>query len=273
MRHLNTYPNLSNLTLVYLLPEDLNHNIHSMERSDFKYYTEENIHPGFSVDCVLLSFHKGKIKVLLRKFALGNYYSLLGGFMFNHEDANQAAHRILEERSGIKDIFMKQFYLFSDPNRTIVSQNKDYVDKNAESELEGKWLLRRFISMGYIAFVQYNKVNLAESTDESLSWHDINKLPSLQSDHANIIKMAMERTQSMFPLIPVGYELLPEKFTMSELRKIYEIILDKKLDRRNFQRKILANDCIEQLDETKEGRTYNPPILYRFKSPDLGLVF
>ncbi len=244
-----------------------------MGSSDFKYYTEENIHPGFSVDCVLLSFHKGKIKVLLRKFALEDYYSLLGGFMFNHENADQAAHRILEEFSGLKDIFLKQFCLFSDPDRTIFSQNKDYINKNAESEQEGKWLLRRFISMGYIAFVQYDKVNLLESVDETLSWYDIKKLPRLQSDHANIIEMAIERTRTKFPLVPVGYELLPEKFTMTELRKIYEIILDKKLDRRNFQRKILSNDCIEQLDETMEGRTYNPPILYRFKSPDIGLVF
>lgn len=244
-----------------------------METDDFKYYTEENIHPGFSVDCVLLSFHKGKIKVLLRKFALGDYYSLLGGFMFNHEDANQAAHRVLEERSGLKDIFLKQFYLFSDPNRTIYSQNRDYVTKHAKSETDGKWLLRRFVSMGYIAFVQYDKVNLAESLDETLVWHDIKKLPPLQSDHENIIKVAMERMQLLFPLIPVGYELLPEKFTMTELRRIYEIILNKKLDRRNFQRKILSYDCIEQLEETKAGRTYNPPILYRFKSPDIGISF
>ncbi|WP_085534981.1 NUDIX hydrolase [Massilibacteroides vaginae] len=244
-----------------------------MKSDDLKYYTEDNIHPGFSVDCVLLSFHKGKIKVLLRKFALDDYYSLLGGFMFNHEDANQAAHRILEERSGIKDVFLKQFYLFSDPNRTITSQNKDYLEINAESENEGKWLLRRFISMGYVAIVQYDKVVLSKDAGETLKWYDINKLPPLQSDHANIIEKAMDSIRMVFPVVPVGYELLPEKFTMTDLRKIYEIFLKKKLDRRNFQRKILANDCIEQLDETVEGRTYNPSILYRFKSPDIGLVF
>lgn len=247
--------------------------MHSSDFEYFKYYTEDNIHPGFSVDCVLLSFHKGKIKVLLRKFALGDYYALLGGFMFNHEDANQAAHRILQERAGIDNIFLKQFYLFSDPNRTITSQNQEYVKINAESEAEGKWLIRRFISMGYLALVQYDKVTLSKCVDETLNWYDINKLPPLQSDHANIIKIAMERISMLFPVIPVGYELLPEKFTMTELRKIYEIFLDKKLDRRNFQRKILSNDCIEQLDETLEGKSYNPPILYRFKSPDIGLAF
>ena len=244
-----------------------------MGLSEFHYYKEESIHPGFSVDCVLLTFHKGKIKVLLRKFAVGDYYSLIGGFMFNHENANQAAQRVLEKMTGIKDIFLKQFYLFSDPQRTIFAQNQEYVNRYASSEAEGKWLLRRFISMGYIAFVPYDKIELTKGGSEILNWYDINKLPPLQSDHANIIKTALEWIRSVFPTIPVGYELLPEKFTMTELRRIYEILLDKKLDRRNFQRKILSNDCIEQLGETKEGRTYNPPILYRFNSPDIGLSF
>ena len=240
---------------------------------EFIYYTDENIHPGFSIDCVLFCFNKGKIKVLLRKFALKDYYSLLGGFMFKHEDANQAAYRILEDYSGIKNIFLRQFHLFSDPNRTIPSQNEEYVKRNAKSDNEGSWLLHRFISMGYLALVQYDKINLSEGTDESLVWCDIKKLPPLQSDHANIIQMALEHTQMIFPLIPVGYELLPEKITMTELRNIYEIILNKKLDRRNFQRKILSQDYIEQLKEIKGGRTYNPPILYRFKSPDIGMMF
>jgi len=239
-----------------------------MTLNNFNLYTEENIHPGFSVDCVIFGFHKGKIKVLLRKFDLEDYWSLLGGFMFNQENADQAAHRVLEFHTGLKNIFLKQFHLFSNPNRTNITQNMDYVNKNATPDNDGKWLLRRFISMGYYALVKYENVKLPLSPDETLKWYDIQKLPHLQSDHKNIIETALIMIRSMLPLIPIGYELLPEKFTMTELRKIYEIILGKTLDRRNFQRKTLSEGRVIQLNETVSGKTYNPPILYTFISPD-----
>lgn len=243
-----------------------------MGTKEFELYTEESIHPGFSLDCVILSFHKGKIKVLLRKFELEDYWSLLGGFMLNNEDADQAAYRVLEFHTGIKNIFLRQFHLFSDPDRTDIAKNREYVNRHAISEDKGKWLIRRFISMGYYALVKYEDVKLPTNPEELVKWYDISKLPHLQSDHKNIINTALEMIKSMFPVIPVGYQLLPEKFTMTELRKIYEIILQKKFDRRNFQRKVLADGRVEQLEETKTERVYNPPILYRFKSPDIGII-
>lgn len=244
-----------------------------MTINKFGYYTEENIHPGFSVDCVIFSFHKGKIKVLLRKFELEDYWSLLGGFMFVNEDADQAAYRVLESHTGLKDIYLKQFHLFSDPERTNIETNTNYVKQNATVRDEGQWLIRRFITMGYYALVKYDNVELPMSPNTTLKWYDIYKLPHLQSDHENIIKTAMSIIRAMLPVVPVGYELLPEKFTMSELRRIYEIILERTFDRRNFQRKVLADGRVEQLAETKVGKVYNPPILYQFKSPDIGLIF
>lgn len=122
-------------------------------------HTAENSHPGFSVDCVIIAFHKGKIKVLLRDFGINNYKALLGGFVFNDESADQAAHRILELYTGLSNIFLKQFALFSDPNRTIMKQNLDYVAQYSSVRNDGKWLLRRFITMGYFALVRYDEVN------------------------------------------------------------------------------------------------------------------
>ncbi|NDV70148.1 NUDIX domain-containing protein [Dysgonomonas sp. 25] len=241
-----------------------------MKKDNFDYYyKEEDIHPGFSVDCVIFSFHKRKLQVLLRKFALEDYWSLLGGFMYNHEDSEQAAYRILEHHTGTRNMFLRQFHLFSDPTRTDMEQNKNYINRNASSEEEGKWLLRRFITMGYYALVKYDNVKLSAAPDESLKWYDIQKLPHLQSDHENIIKTALKTIRAMLPVIPIGYELLPEKFTMTELRKIYEIIMEKEFDRRNFQRKILSEGSVVQLDETVSGKTYNPPILYSFRAPDM----
>ncbi len=235
-----------------------------MKTNIFESYNADNIHPGFSIDCVVISFHKGKIRILLNKFELRNYWSLPGGFMFNEEDADQAANRILKSRTGLADVFLKQFYLFSDPNRTIMEQNADFLKENASNENEGTWLLRRYISLGYYALVKYDNVKISPKDKERLKWYDINDLPPLYSDHENIIKMAFNTIRAMLPIIPIGYELLPEKFTMTELRKIYEIVLDRTFDRRNFQRKVLTEGKIIQLDEKKGNKTYNPPIMYTF---------
>lgn len=231
-------------------------------------YTEEKIHQGFSVDCVVFSFYKGKLRVLLREFDLDDFWSLLGGFMYNDEDADHAAFRILEFYTGLKDIYLKQFHLFSDPNRTIMNQNLSFVKQNGTPDNQGRWLLRRFISMGYYTLVRYNDVRPNLLKGNPIKWFDIYDLPPLYSDHENIIKTAIETIRAMFPFIPIGYKLLPEKFTMTELRKVYEIFLNKKLDRRNFQRKILSEGHVVQLEEKKNNKEYNPPLLYSFKSPD-----
>jgi len=237
-------------------------------KSLFYPYTVENIHPGFSIDCVIFSYHKKKLRILLNKFDVSKYWQLPGGFMFKHENSDEAATRILSERTGLKGIYLKQFYLFSDPDRTKIAQNLEYITKNADKEknTEGseEWFLQRFISLGYYAFVRYEDVNLSSTKEDTAKWFDLNNLPALYSDHENIIKTSLEMIRSLISILPIGNELLPEKFTMSDLRRIYEIFLDKTLDRRNFQRKILSTGILIQLGETANSSPYNPPILYSF---------
>lgn len=235
-----------------------------MNTTKFWPYTAENIHPGFSVDCVILSFHKGKLNVLVSKFCVEDLWALPGGFMLNDEAADEAAYRILSMRTGLTDIFLRQFHLFSDPKRTSMEQNRRFITLNASYEEEGNWLLRRYVTLGFYALVKYDKVKLSSIEGELLEWHPIDSLPRLYSDHEHIIKTALKTIQTLLPVIPIGYELLPEKFTMTELRKIYEGILGKMLDRRNFQRKILAEGYVVQSDETGKSQTYNAPILYSF---------
>lgn len=231
-------------------------------------YTIDNIHPGFSIDCVILSFHKKKLRVLLKQFDINKYWQLPGGFMFKNESSDEAASRILTQRTGLSGIYLKQFYLFSDPERIMMDQNAEYVkistEKGENTYQEGKWLLQRFISLGYYAFVKYDEVKLSKIERDQSKWFDIENLPQLYSDHGNIIETSLKTIRSILPIVPIGFELLPEKFTMSELRKIYEIILGRELDRRNFQRKVLASGTIIQLDEVKDTSSYNPPILYTF---------
>lgn len=235
----------------------------------FHPYTLENIHPGFSIDCVVLSYYKKKIRVLLNRFDISPYWQLPGGFMFREEDSDQAVKRVLKERTGVENIFLRQFHLFSDPQRTKLEQNLDYINKTIKkgenTKDVDKWFMQRFISLGYYALAKYDEIKLVSTKKDTAKWFDINNLPDLYSDHEHIINKSLEMIRSTLPVLPIGYELLPEKFTMSDLRKIYETFLDKTLDRRNFQRKILAADILDQLDETANESPYNPPILYSFK--------
>lgn len=227
---------------------------------DLAPYSVDSIHPGFSVDCVVLCFHKKKIHVLLNKFDVSDLWQLPGGFMLKEESADEAAYRTLSMRTGATNIYLKQFHLFSDPNRTKMDQNEVL----SVAGYGAPWLMQRFVSLGYYALVKYDEVQLSRVEGESSKWFDIHNLPPLYSDHGHIIETAKEMIRSMLPTLPIAYKLLPEKFTLSEFRRIYEIILNKTYDRRNFQRKLLATGFIVQLDETKTASTYNPAALYTF---------
>ena len=196
--------------------------------------------------------------------------------MLNTENSDEAATRILKQRTGLSGVFLKQFYLFSDPHRTKIEQNKEYLEMNASkrgyAEENEEWFLQRFLSLGYYAFVKYDSVKLSFTDEDEAKWFDVTHLPALYSDHENIIKTALTTIRSLIPILPIGYELLPEKFAISELRKIYEIILDKPLDRRNFQRKVLSLGMVVQLDEVGNASPYNPPILYSFKKDTKDMV-
>lgn len=237
-----------------------------MSKSVLYPYSSENTHHGFSVDCVILTFHEGQIKVLLgKRDIILDFWALPGGFMFKDEDADKAAIRALNKFTGLEDVFIKQFYLFSDPARTIIEQNRGMLEKEKVADDEShKWFLQRFVTLGYYSLVSYDKVKEKLVETDTLRWYNITEIPPMYSDHENIIHTALDTIKTLLPAIPVAYELLPEKFTMFELRKIYEILLDRTFDRRNFQRKVLMNGNIMQLDERKKSNAYNPPILYSF---------
>lgn len=237
-------------------------------QSFFLSYTSDNIHQGFSVDCVIFSFYKNKLKVLLNNFENANYWQLPGGFMFKTETAEDAAHRILKARTGLNNVFMRQFHLFSDIDRTKMDENVKFIEldseRNSNQEDTEKWFLQRFISLGYHAFIRYENAKLISNKMDTAKWFNVDELPLLYSDHNRIVNKSLETIRENITLLPIGQQLLPEKFTMTEFRKIYEIILDKPIDRRNFQKKALSSEVVVQLDEVKNTSTYNPPILYSF---------
>jgi len=217
-----------------------------------------------SIDCVVLGFHENELKVLLLKAKYAGKWALPGGFILKEEHMDVAADRILKERTGLDKIFLQQFYVFSDPARSTKKINQRFL-KNVGIKARKSWMFERFISVGYSALVDFTKVQpVADIFSEECDWFNIHKIPEMILDHENILKKALDHLRIQLNFQPVGYNLLPLKFTMPELQKLYETILEKKLDRRNFQRKIIDTGILKRLDETKKGVAHKAPFYYKF---------
>ena len=209
-----------------------------------------------SVDCVIFGFHDDQLKVLLMKWKNGGQWCLPGGFVKYEESVDDSAVRTLKERTGLDKIYLQQFHTFGDPNR----------EKGKSIKIKGvSWINNRFVSVGYYALVEYSKVTpQPDILSMECRWWDLQHVPTLIYDHNLIIKKALEALRLDLNDHPVGYNLLAEKFTMPELQRLYETILDKPLDRRNFQKKILGLGILERLKERKLGGAHKAPYLYRF---------
>lgn len=221
-----------------------------------------------SIDCVIFGFHDGELKVLLLKWKGTEFWSLPGGRIFLEESVNDAVVRILHERTGLKEIFLQQFYTFGDSDR--------YKNGLAEHLLEKlEWLfgedfydekyMKRNVSIGYMALVEFDQVMPTPDwyTDEC-KWVEISAIPELLFDHNEMVEIALKALRRQLSYQPIGYNLLPEKFTMPELQRLYETILGKQLDRRNFQKLMLSYDILEKLPEKRTGGAFKAPFLYKF---------
>jgi ADP-ribose pyrophosphatase YjhB (NUDIX family) len=221
--------------------------------------------PGISVDCTIFGFHENVLKVLLLKLAPSKKWALPGGFILKNETIENAAYRVLQERTGVENIFLQQFNAFGDPTRSdaTIHQNR-YLDFGIKIPKEN-WLLQRFITIGFYALIDFTEVQIGKDNyDVSAEWIDIKKLNNLMMDHEGIILKALEVLRTQLAYLPIGRNLLPKKFTMPELQKLYETILDHKLDRRNFQRKMIGFGILNKLTETRKGGAHKAPFLYTF---------
>jgi len=222
-------------------------------------------HPGVSLDCVILGFHDGCLKVLLVNFNNYGKWLLPGGFVYKTEDVDTAAHRMVHRRVGLENIFLKQFYFFGDAKRTDAAENKQLLQNLNISDRVRDWFSGRFVTVGFYSLVQYMKVKSSiNNRDEDFQWFKLNELPDMYGDHRQIIEKAIGSIRQQIGYVPIGYELLPEKFTMPELRTIYESIIGHEIDRRNFQRKMLSIGLVRKLNESRRGGAYKSPILYSF---------
>ncbi len=216
-----------------------------------------------SIDSVIFTIQDDALKVLLTKFADEIGWMLPGGFIGKNEDTDSAAIRILQERTGVKNNYLQQFKVFSDPERFSFKKILNEID--TESTITFAQLPERVISIGYFVLVNYEKLKLTGGIyREKSKWIDIRELPKLAFDHSEIIFEAIKALRKEIHFKPIGYNLLPEKFTMTELQRLYEIVLDRKIDRSSFQRKMLNWNIYKRLGELKEGVAHKRPFLYKF---------
>ncbi len=236
--------------------------------ADFKLLLEKGdkiYQTGISVDCVVFGFHENALKILLIKVNYINKWALPGGFIQKDENVDAAAYQILKERTGINNIFLQEFSVFGSPHRSDASVHQNRYQEYGVKIPKDNWLMQRFITVGYFALIDFTEVELMqESYLEGCNWIDINKVGPLMMDHENIVSKALETLRNQIAYTPIGKNLLPKKFTMPELQKLYETILNKKLDRRNFQRKMIGFGILNRLSETRKGGAHKAPFLYTF---------
>ncbi|RLD77429.1 MAG: NUDIX hydrolase [Bacteroidetes bacterium] len=233
----------------------------------------DNLIPGNSVDCVIFGFENQQLKILLLKWKFSNLWTLPGGFIYKTDDMDSAARRILEERTNLENIFLNQFHTFGNMNRNLLHKafNEKKLDKNIFYSLDEetrKWISSRFITTGYFAFIDIKSSSpKPDYLSEKCEWFSIDELPNLVYDHNDIIKKALDYIRIQLNYLPVSINLLPHKFTMQQLQKLYEDILKKKLERSNFQRKMLKLGIFIRMEKEYTGSANKAPYLYCIDKP------
>jgi 8-oxo-dGTP diphosphatase len=202
---------------------------------------------AFTVDNVIFGFDEGDLKVLLIKRGEEPYegkWALPGYFVYPNEDLDAAAVRVLKELTGLTDVYLEQVKTFGAVNRHPYG---------------------RVITIAYFSLVKINRYALQPASIAlKAKWHSISDVKQLAFDHKEILDACFERLKWVVRTRPVGFELLPRKFTLTELQHLYEAILETDLDKRNFRKKILSMDLLVDLGELQEGVAHRPAKLYQF---------
>jgi ADP-ribose pyrophosphatase YjhB (NUDIX family) len=220
-----------------------------------------------TVDNVIFGYHERKLKVLLQRPTSFPKWTLTGGRVKKTESIEEAANRIAVARTGLQNLFLQQFHTFGNPER---SKDDAYTperlrQRTGKSIPADHWLFDYTVSISFYTLTEYSMVTTTKWTgDEEIGWWPIDELPRLMFDHKEIIAGALKALQLHIYLYPVGYELLPEKFTLPEITNLYETILGKTLNSRNFARKIMSTGIVRKLDEKRSIGAHRSPFLYKF---------
>jgi len=211
-----------------------------------------------SIDCVLFGFDGGELKILLierNEEPFKDWWALPGNLVGENESVDQSASRILHELTGLSDVYMEQYYTFGEVNR----------------HPQG-----RVITVAYYAMLRLggDKVLKPLTTyAKKAQWINVRELPKLGFDHQHIFDKGLEKIKRRIKHLPIAFELLPEKFTLTQVQNVYELILGKKLDKRNFRKKILSFGVLKELDEKQKGVSFRAATLYKFDKRKYAKLF
>lgn len=202
---------------------------------------------SITIDCTIFGFEKGQLEVLLVKHAKGiskGKWGLPGGWIQEKESIDAAANRLLRELTGLENIFLEQLKAFGEPDR---------------------FPLGRVITVGYYALVKREDYSVkAGFTASEAKWFNINDVPGLIYDHNEILEYSLENLRKKVRQAPIGFNLLPEKFTLLELMQLYERILGVEMDKPNFRRKFLRMKLLVDINEKQKGVSHRAAKLYKF---------
>lgn len=202
---------------------------------------------ALTVDCVIFGFDEGDLKLLLIQRNLKPFagkWALPGGFVRVDESLDEAARRELCEETGVEKVYLEQLYTFG------------HVERDPRE---------RVVTVAYYALVKLMDHRVRGETDaRNAAWFPVSDLPRVAFDHDTIIEYAIERLQNKIRYEPIGFELLPPKFTLTQLQHLYEVILESPLDKRNFRKKILGMDLLMETDDIEQDVAHRAARLYRF---------
>jgi len=235
-----------------------------------KFYNEGYLEyfPNLTVDCAIFGYHEGKLQIMLIKNKVFTRWQLPGGYVKLDESLEQAAARITENYTGVGNLYLREFKTFSDPHRI---KSMDF-DKEKLFELTGvnleevKWFTRS-VSVGFYAISDYvNAVPQIDFFSDECRWFAIDDLPKLGWDHDDMVKEALHALTIHLYHFPVGKNLLPEKFTLKEIKEFYEVMSGKTLHATNFTSRLISLGLLEKLEEKKSIGKHRAPTFYKFNS-------
>jgi ADP-ribose pyrophosphatase YjhB (NUDIX family) len=202
---------------------------------------------SLSVDCVIFGYAEGRLQVALierKNNPFKGEWAIPGGFVEGDETVEEAAFRELQEETGLSDLFLQQFHVFSEPNR----------------DPRG-----RVITIAFFALIDADKRELVASEDASKAvWWAIDDIPHLSFDHDEIYEKALESLRVAIKIQPLAFELLPKKFTLTQLQQLYEEVFDLEIDKRNFRKKVAKMGFIQETGKMTQGAKHRPAMLYTF---------
>lgn len=212
-------------------------------------------HPEVTVDLVIFTVNDEKLKVLLIKRAeqpFADFWSIPGGFLKTGESLESAAIRVMKEKTGVKEVYLEQLYTFGKPDRDPRT---------------------RVITVTYFALIPWKNLIQPESKKVTdVAWYTVDQLPGLAFDHQEILDYAIHRLRTKASYSNIVYGLLPTDFRLFDLQRIYEIIIDKELDKRNFRKRILSTGLLQETGKKEIIGAHRPAMLYQFKKREFVLL-